>query len=419
MTMHRLVPHIQPYAWGSRHALAEFLAIEETGSPMAEAWFGAHPSGPALVDLDGQMIGLDELLRAKPDEWLGAAQGRPSEREMPFLLKILAIEKPLSLQLHPTREQARVGYNDENTRRISLTNPTRIFRDRNHKPEMICALSELDALCGFRLTEETLTVLHGIGGSLAVALIKAIESGISLRDIIRLALSESDSILGASIAERADATNELAARADQWLQSECPEKFRLNISWLTTLARAYPGDGGVAVATMLHFVRLQPGDALFLAAGNMHAYLHGMGIEIMANSDNVVRGGLTPKHVDPSVLTDLVDTATTRLPGVVVPRILATDSGAEWESWCVPVDDFSLSRVTTKSLISDPPTTSFSAQPDGPMVILCSEGTVQVLAQDTSLRLRRGQAVVVPPGCALEFSGHGQCFIAAPGAKSP
>jgi mannose-6-phosphate isomerase len=195
----------------------------------------------------------------------------------------------------------------------------------------------------------------------------------------------------------------------------CPEHLRLSVSWLATLGRAYPGDGGVAVASLLNCVRIQPGESLFLGAGNMHAYLHGLGVEIMANSDNVVRGGLTEKHIDVNVLADLVDTSPAPVPLVAVERFLLA-GGARVESWPVPVTDFSLLRVGVSA-----PDAGALTMGNHPAVVLCSAGTVEVIGHTgtgpdeiiTRLTLSQGQAVYAAAAQRISFSGYGECFVAS------
>jgi mannose-6-phosphate isomerase len=184
-----LTPFVQSYAWGSCSALAEFLRIAPTGTPMAEAWFGVHPAGPSTVAVDGADRSLADLLDG-------------SGIRMPFLLKVLAIAAPLSLQLHPTLEKAQTGFDEENRRGIPLTDPTRVFRDANHKPELICALTELDALCGFRSPTEAVELLRAVGGRPAERVVHEIQLGTATRDIIRRLLTPGDELLGRGEGDR-------------------------------------------------------------------------------------------------------------------------------------------------------------------------------------------------------------------------
>ena len=401
-------PFVQPYAWGSIDALADFLQMEPNGKPMAEAWYGVHPGGPSTVVVDGVVVTLTELVRRDPAHWFGTERSQPG---MSFLLKILAIDAPLSLQLHPTIEQARAGFAEENGRGVDPADPRRVFRDENHKPELICALTELDALCGFRPTADSIEFLTVLGGALAERMVRAITAGVSTREIVLRALTPDDELVGAIPDERVAATDELVSRADAALGSACPERFCLAASWIATLGRTYRGDGGVAVAALLNCVRLEPGQALFLPAGNMHAYLRGLGVEIMANSDNVVRGGLTPKHVDVETLSRLVDTTPNDVKPMD-PTRSAMAGGARLEEWSVPVADFALSRVSVAG--SGTGSLSIGA---GPAIVLCAEGSVVVSSNGSSATVAKGVALVAPARATLGFSGYGECFIATPGAR--
>ncbi len=403
----RLSPCLKSYDWGSYDALPAFLGIEPTGEAVAEAWFGTHPLGPcpvASVDGDAGDLSLAEVTARDPAFWFGAGN-----REMSFLLKVLAIGRPLSLQMHPNLVEARRGFDEENRRGIPVSDPTRVFRDANHKPELICALTEIDALCGFRPTADSIELLTLLSGRIGEGFVHALNAGMSIKTLVRRSLSPTDELVGATIAARSAAIAELVECADRVVSRGCPEKYRLAATWIARLGRQYPTDGGVAVAALLNCVRLNKGEALFLDAGNMHAYLRGLGVEIMANSDNVIRAGMTSKHIDVDVLTRLVDTDPIAEP-VTVARRSTLMGGAEWETWVVPVPDFSLSRVKVRS---DNP----EALPDAPgiRVALCSEGSVTVTGSGSTVILRKGQALVSPASAALTISGDGEAFFASPG----
>ena len=403
-------PYVQTYDWGSYEALATFLGRAPTGDPMAEAWFGAHPGGPSRVvcprpeSETGGEISLAELLASDPEHWLGA-----NSKELSFLLKVLAIGRPLSLQMHPTLDEARSGFEDEERRGVSRSDATRVFRDSNHKPELICALSEIDALCGFRPIVDSIEFLSLLGGWIAEHFVAHLQNGFPVRDLIGRTLSTSDDIVGATFLARTASIGELVQRADGLLLATCPPKFRLAAIWLARLGRQYPDDGGVAVSALLNCVRLNPGESLFLDAGNMHAYLSGLGVEIMANSDNVVRGGMTSKHVDVDVLTRLVDTDPIGDPVIRADRS-TLDGGASLERWPVPVPDFSLCRVRV-----DPQKPGNLPCCPNLRIVLCSEGSVTVSAAETALTLTKGQAIVSAAATELVISGYGECFVASSG----
>lgn len=386
-------PYVQTYPWGSVSEMAEFLQVEPTGGPMAEAWFGVHPSGPAVVRDDPQRRSLAELLVSR-------------NQKMEFLLKVLSIAAPLSLQLHPTIDQARAGFADENRRGIPIADASRVFRDQNHKPELICALTELDALCGFREIADSVALLGEIGGHVATAIIELLRGGAGIRDILRRLLTSGDPLLGTGSVARLTSLSEFLEGATRAANRPHPAPHELALEWIQKLGNTYPGDGGVVVAALMNCVRIQPGEALFLAAGNLHAYLRGFGIEIMANSDNVVRGGLTSKHIAVDALTELVDSDPTPVP-VVRAEWSRLVGGAAVERWPVPVRDFSLIRVTVAR--NESGTLKVGGHP---FVVLCSTGEVTLSTNSEALSIGRGHAAYVAPEQDLSFSGYGEGFVA-------
>ncbi|CAM5684917.1 mannose-6-phosphate isomerase, class I [Streptomyces violaceorubidus] len=212
---------------------------------------------------------------------------------LPFLLKLLAAGAPLSLQVHPDLAQARAGYEDEERRGVPLDAPHRNYKDANHKPELICALTEFDGLCGFRAPADTADLLDGLGvASLKpyVDLLRAHPEDAALREVLTAILTADPEEMSRTVTETAAACDRLGGAYRPYAD----------------IAHHYPGDPGVLAAMLLNHVRLQPGEALYLVVGIPHAYLNGLGVEIMANSDNVLRCGLTPKHVDVPELLRIV-----------------------------------------------------------------------------------------------------------------
>lgn len=280
---------VMAYAWGSHTALADLLGHPQpSADPQAELWMGAHPKAPSKVANHSPRISLVELIAGDPQKMLGTPVCSAFENRLPYLFKVLAAREPLSIQAHPSLDQAREGFARENRAGIPLDAPERNYRDDNHKPELICALTPFWALCGFRPPDQVARLLEkACGGSLA-RFINPLQSPSTERPL-RLFL---EGLLSLSPGDCDEALEEaigycLATREDaaHW-------------RWIPRLAQAYPGDIGALAPLFLNLVCLQPGEALFLPAGELHAYLEGTGIEIMANSDNVLRGGLTPKHVD-------------------------------------------------------------------------------------------------------------------------
>lgn len=257
--MERLVPRVQHYAWGSETAIPALLGVEPDGQPWAELWIGDHPRLPSLV----------------------ASTGEPLDADLPFLLKVLAAAKPLSIQSHPSLEQAIAGFEAENLAGVALDAPERTYRDANHKPELICALTPFDALVGFRTPQAIIDEFSEI--EVLAPMLDRLRGPRPLQTTVEWLLRMPADETAALVADVVPQV-ELAALLDSF----------------------FPGGRGVLVALLLHRVTLEPGEAVFLGAGNLHAYLSGVGVEIMANSDNVVRGGLTPKHINVEELLRVV-----------------------------------------------------------------------------------------------------------------
>ncbi|MGW7088878.1 mannose-6-phosphate isomerase, class I [Streptomyces sp. NPDC054871] len=380
--MDRLTNTIRPYAWGSTTAIAELIGVEPTGEPQAEMWMGAHPGAPSRTERGP----LDEVIDEDPGHELGRAAVARFGPRLPFLLKILAAGAPLSLQVHPDLEQAREGYEDEESRGVPIDAPNRNYKDANHKPELICALTEFDGLCGFRDPVETADLLAGLGvDSLKpyVDLLHAKPEEGALREVLTAVLTADPEEMAATVTEVTEAAERLGGAYAPY----------------AGIAHYYPGDPGVIAAMLLNHVRLQPGEALFLGAGVPHAYLDGLGVEIMANSDNVLRCGLTPKHVDVPELLRIVRFEATD-PGVLRPE--ASPDGEE--VYDTPIDEFRLSRFVLADGAAPHDLTAAT-----PQILLCTAGSVRV---GDAGQLTPGQSVFVPADEKTEVSGVGTLFRA-------
>ncbi|MET7417589.1 mannose-6-phosphate isomerase, class I [Dactylosporangium sp. NPDC005555] len=369
---------IRRYAWGSQTAIATLQGRPApTAEPEAELWMGAHPASPSRLAVSG--MPLTDAIAADPAGLLGASGVERFGPRLPFLLKILAAAQPLSLQAHPTLAQAREAH--------AAGHPS--YVDAWHKPEMLVALTDFDALCGFRdpaVTAGELAALGVDGLEQTVGALRQDDPAAALHDAVRGLLGKPDPRLVdevvAACAGRQGPAYELAGE----------------------LAAQYPGDAGVIVAMLLNRVRLHPGEAVWMPAGNLHAYLRGVGVEIMAASDNVLRGGLTPKHVDVDellrvlrfeVLDDPVTRATRLAPGLV--------------TWPVPVGDFTLHRA-----VLDAGTPAVRLPGGGPRIVLCVRGGVRVDDGVLPVTLEAGQAAFAPATRGeIAVSGEGDVFQAA------
>ncbi|MGW7351229.1 mannose-6-phosphate isomerase, class I [Streptomyces sp. NPDC054784] len=390
---------VRPYAWGSPTAIPALLGVAPTGGPQAEMWMGAHPGAPSHLDRGAGPVPLTDVIAADPEGELGAAAVRAYGPRLPFLLKLLAAASPLSLQVHPDLAQAAEGFAAEEARGVPVDAPHRNYKDRNHKPELLCALTPFEGLCGFRPAAESAALLAGLdvdGLAPYVDILRAGPEDRALREVLTAVLTADRDVVAATVARVAAALERLAAE-------EGGSGARDPYTPYASIARHYPGDPGVIAAMLLHHVRLQPGEALYLGAGVPHAYLDGLGVEIMANSDNVLRCGLTPKHVDVPELLRVVRFESGP------PHLLRPEADGGEEVYAAPVGEFRLSRLLP---VADG---SPQALPGGaPRVLLCTDGRVVLRDTDSGaeLALERGQSAYAGASERLQVSGEGTIFRA-------
>ncbi|MFH0244098.1 mannose-6-phosphate isomerase, class I [Streptomyces sp. HK10] len=398
--MDLLTNTVRPYAWGSTTAIPELLGTEPTGEPQAELWMGAHPGAPSRTDRGGGTP-LSEAIAADPEGELGPAAVEAFGPRLPFLLKVLAAASPLSLQVHPDLAQAREGFADEEERGIPAGAPHRNYKDANHKPELVCALTPFTGLCGFRRPAGTADLLEAldVGGLKPYAdILRARPEDEALSEVLTAVLSADREAIAETVGAAAAAARRLAA-------GEGP--YAREYAAYAGIAGHYPGDPGVLAATLLNVVRLEPGEALYLGAGVPHAYLGGLGVELMANSDNVLRCGLTPKHVDVPELLRVVRFEPME-PEVLRPR--ATSGGEE--VYAAPVDEFRLSRY-----VLAPGSEPHDLEDRTPQILLCTEGEItlrEVTAGGAGgeLVLPRGRSAFVRAGERVAVLGSGTLFRA-------
>jgi mannose-6-phosphate isomerase len=378
---------VMPYAWGSRTAIAELTGRPSpSAGPEAELWMGAHPSAPSRLSRPARPSAaarsLADVIAESATHELGTEVAASFGPRLPFLLKVLAAAQPLSLQAHPNEAQARQGFEDEDRRGIARDAPTRSYRDGSHKPELLCALVPVEALCGFRRAADTVRLFDDLAVPELEPLLGPLRGSCDSRGLaavfgmlMTLADDEGARIVRATVAA-------CAAR------SRAGSSFAREYGWAVRLAALYPGDVGVVSALLLNLVHLQPEEALYLGAGNLHAYLEGVGVEIMASSDNVLRGGLTKKHVDVPELMRVLDFADG--PAAVV-RARAVD---EFERvWDTPAREFRLSAIDVMAAAAP-----VARDVRGPEILLCTKGSVVVAPQDGSpeVALVGGASAFVP-----------------------
>ena len=411
----------RPYVWGSKTDIANLLGRSPSGGPEAELWLGAHPGSPSEI-IDPSLVGgskdLAEWIAANPALALGPSA---SSGELPFLLKLLAAESPLSLQAHPTSAQAVEGFRRENEAGVPLDARHRNYKDEHPKPEVIYALSEtFDALCGFRPLASFRAVVVALRGAARAtdpraldALLERAATADALPDLFEWLSTGGHEVdeLVALVSELATAEHESAGH----------DAFAAELATVRLLAEQYPGDSGIVISLLLNRVTLRRGEALYLPAGNIHAYLSGLGVELMVASDNVLRGGLTPKHVDVVELLSVLD-----LTPSAVPYLRPEQPEPGVEVFRPDAAGFVLVRFDG-SAPGDAESASYELT--GPAIALCTSGSI-VLGGAASvgsgtvvdhgaglgLGLDRGSAVYITPDEGrVTVRGSGEVFLATTG----
>ncbi len=388
--MQRLTGQIRDYAWGSPNAIPELLGSDPTGEPQAEYWLGAHPLAPSTIG--GQ--GLDKALHAHP-EWVGDRTYRAFGDRFPVLMKILAADQPLSLQAHPNRTQAEDGFARETAAKIPLDAPERIYRDDWPKPEILVALTGFDGLCGFRDPAKTVDLFGRLGAS------KALVSVIGPLSQRKGSAALAEVFLDILSQDHPDYINEVLRLA----RAHADEDSDLGLFSRTALDLNlyFPRDPSILAALLLNRIHLEPGQGLFLPTRTLHSYLNGVGIEVMACSDNVMRGGLTSKHIDVDELIRVVDFT----PSEVAP--VGTEDDGGFTRYLTPTPEFALWRGELGSQPLNLP------RPDSCRIALVIDGEAQLRQADTTLELATGEAVLVPYGQEVSASGSATMFVSAPG----
>ena len=417
--MHVVTGQVQHYDWGTIAEIPRLLGVESDGRPWAEYWLGAHPKAPSLLADDCDINGADRADGGQPlDRWLaehpdqlGQASREVFGDRLSFLLKILSAEQPLSIQAHPSRTQAQMGFAQENAAGVPIDDPLRLYRDDWPKPEMIVALTEFHALYGFRDPHESrrmLTVFDAVDGfpGLVAPLEDPGSEGIAA---VLTSCLQPDEQNRRVIAGMIAAAHDLVQGHDPAsMQEDTPQLARTAVE----LDRAHPGDPSILAALLMNRVHLRPGESLFLGAGTMHAYLHGTGIEIMASSDNVLRGGLTSKHIDvPALLAHADLTATCVQPEC--PRQLP----GGLQHYRTPFPEFTLWRLGER-VETDLPATGLGRillVLDGRMSLITSAGVTSTDTSAEVTQVRAGQAVWISAGQQVHVTGSAVGFLAAPG----
>jgi len=400
---YRLRNTIQHYDWGSRTAMTELLGIENPESePQAELWMGAHPKAPSfLLPADsaaapaaggsGAPMSLLEAIGEAGDALLGRGMSARFGSALPFLFKVLSAGKPLSIQAHPNKKQAEEGYARENNAGIPIDSPQRNYRDANHKPEVLCALTSFVGLRGFRPIPEIIEELHAHGIEELAASAALLE-----RNPDRRGLAAAFELL---MVQPEPSQKELVARVVRSSAGREAQRYR----WVARLQELFPGDIGVICPLLLNIVSLEAGQAMFLEAGVLHAYLEGTGIELMANSDNVLRGGLTSKHIDVPELLRVLTFANG--PAQTLQPSAGADGALVYPT---PISEFRLSRVELENR-----TPFVSSRERSAEILLCVEGSARLSWDGGATSIERGDSLLVPAALsAYRIEGAGRLFRA-------
>lgn len=387
--MQNLRGRIRDYAWGSTHAIPELFGYGEASYPFAEVWLGAHPAAPSILDDDAtarvihssdiyrpyepdpDARTLDAYIREEGVKALGEYVYQRWDGELPYLLKIIAPDQPLSLQVHPNREQAIEGFAREEA--AGVPDHLRCYRDHNPKPELVYALSTFEALCGFRAPRRIIGVLDGLDSAVAHRLREIVA-----REGVRAALA---AVLSNGTRPSAEEIAEFAAACQERTNSPSPRADLI----VEDLFDKYPTDPGVVASVLLNPVTLRPGEAMFTPVGTVHAYLSGMAMEIMADSDNVLRAGLTPKHIDiPELLrvTNCVAAPPIRIAPERVSPVMQT--------FMAPVEDFVLSVINLHDA-----TVWHDIRTAGPRILFCLRGAATARTPRETRTINHGEAVFI------------------------
>ncbi len=368
--MQKLNNSLQNYAWGSKTALTELYGIENPqGLPMAELWMGAHPKSPSTVEINGEARSLREVIDADKPATLGKAV---AERfgELPFLFKVLCADQPLSIQVHPSKAAAEEGFARENAAGIPLNAAERNYKDANHKPELVYALTSFQAMNGFRELHEIVSLLEPVAGAhpqIAHFLENANEA--NLAKLFATLLSLQDEAKSRAIGVLKSALN--AREGEPW-------------QTIKAIAVDYPDDSGLFSPLLLNVITLQPGEAMFLFAETPHAYLKGVALEVMANSDNVLRAGLTPKFIDiPELLANLKFQAKPAATLLTQPQ-----RDGDTLNFPIPVDDFAFAIHALSA-------TPHSLAQNSAAVLFCIEGQAVIEKSGQQLVLKPGESCFI------------------------
>ncbi|GHV57445.1 mannose-6-phosphate isomerase, class I [Spirochaetia bacterium] len=389
----KLKNQVKHYEWGSPKWIPQLLGAENAaGEPWAELWMGVHPGGPSQALLNTGEIALGNLIAQNPRLYLGE-KTLENFGSLPFLFKLLAAAKPLSIQAHPSREQACAGWQRENEQGPAMDSPNRNYRDDNHKPEIICALSPFTAMCGFREPAEIALLLeHFFGALMDGKALRGLKTALAEPGADKALKSFLKTLFSLSAEARQELTGYIRGKNTDF-SGEFGEEWKNVVRF----AELYPGDPGIIAPLYLNLLKLESGDAVYLSAGVLHAYIDGFGVELMANSDNVLRGGLTPKHVDVDELMGVLDFSPLK-PKILKPQ--RENPSANFSRYITPCREFSLGIMTGRGGKHIPPKGE-------PAIVIVTEGSVTINAGEREeLVLHKGEsAFISAEATGVAFTG--------------
>lgn len=423
--IYKLRNEVKNYEWGSPDWIPELLGEKNFSRvPWAELWMGVNPAGPSRAvsgDDPGESgVLLSELIAQNPAAILGTdIAGKFGS--LPFLFKVEAAAKPLSIQTHPDSGQAREGFERENREGIPLDSPYRNYRNPNHKPEIICALSPFAALCGFREAGEIAGFLEELALGFTLEQDNALDydqaAGTALKAGIEKTISalrqDSENPYRAFLTVLFNLGTQALRAMGPFIQTHAPvlakefPEHRDEWQLCSYLAAQYPGDPGILAPLYLNLIELASGEAMFLPAGILHSYIHGMGIELMADSDTVIRGGLTSKYVDPDEMLRVLNFSEFKPEILKVP-----DPSPSWYSYPSPAGEFTLSVMRGSG-------DAVTLNENGPLIAVITAGNavVSYTGSGSEVPLKTGESVFIPAGAGrnIQFKGTFTAYAAAAG----
>ncbi|OAJ93160.1 mannose-6-phosphate isomerase, class I [Vibrio bivalvicida] len=376
MPLYKLENVIQNYAWGSKKSLRELFSMENPNNdPQAEVWMGAHPGGCSKIAESGHLLSdfIEKNRKVALGNYTSVRFG-----ELPYLFKVLAAETPLSIQVHPNKRKSEIGFARENAQGIALGAVNRNYKDPNHKPELVYALTFYKAINGFRPIEHIVELFQQAAIATfndEVLLLESNQTSQGLRAFFTSVMSVSDK-------RKANALSELYRAIERPTRTAmCREA----LSYCADFRTYYDGDIGLFAPLMLNTVELEPGEAMFLDAETPHAYVEGTGLEVMANSDNVLRAGLTQKHID---IAELIDN--TKFESIKPEEVKLTPVKKQGKiTYPIAVDDFCFDILYSEQT----PSCQYVRSAE---IVFCVEGEMTLSTDDTQIRLEPGESAFIP-----------------------